>query len=65
MGVELLWVTTLEEPMPEALVAVTENGCATVLADMLKKWPDQVRVNNIAHSNTLCYCACHELLYSS
>ncbi|CAI8033700.1 E3 ubiquitin-protein ligase MIB2 [Geodia barretti] len=46
LGVELLWVTTLEEPMPEALVAVTENGCATVLADMLKKWPDQANTRN-------------------
>ena len=39
---ELLWVTTLQEPVTEALVTVTEKGYASVLADMLKKWPDQV-----------------------
>ena len=39
---ELLWATMLKEPMPDILVSIALGGRATMLEDMLKKWPEQV-----------------------
>ena len=41
-SVDRLWITMLEEPIPEAFENVVVKGHATMLADMLQKWPNQV-----------------------
>ncbi|CAI8051487.1 E3 ubiquitin-protein ligase MIB2 [Geodia barretti] len=44
-SVDRLWITMLEEPIPEAFENVVVKGHATMLADMLQKWPNQVNTN--------------------
>ena len=42
LGLEMLWMSFVQTPNPKTFEGAATNGSAAILAEMLKKWPEQV-----------------------
>ena len=49
-SLDMLWMPMRDTPNPELLLRATSRGCAGILDDLLKKWPDQVSHTRTAHT---------------